>query len=174
MHSSGTAQALTKSSVVHTHSPSESVRSGSPHPRRRRAHCRVVVWLIAAKLHSHHPGHFRPYPLILFLFLRAPSALQRSGALFRVCIYVFLRLGSWKHTSTPQRPGPLLLCSPPPTTPPRSPVIKYVIHACLCTMQCTYMCMHMHMHMHMRTCTCTCTCTCAHAHVHVWSPMRLP
>eukprot|EP00964_Phaeocystis_antarctica_P125799 scaffold89471_cov67-Phaeocystis_antarctica.AAC.2 len=23
----------------------------------------VVVWLIAAKLHSHHPGHFRPYPL---------------------------------------------------------------------------------------------------------------
>ena len=23
----------------------------------------AVVWLIAAKLHSHHPGHFRPYPL---------------------------------------------------------------------------------------------------------------
>jgi hypothetical protein len=23
----------------------------------------VVVWLIAAKLHSHHPGHFRPYPV---------------------------------------------------------------------------------------------------------------
>ena len=24
----------------------------------------VVVWLIAAKLHSHHPGHFNPYPLV--------------------------------------------------------------------------------------------------------------
>ena len=23
----------------------------------------AVVWLIAAKLHSHHPGHFRPHPL---------------------------------------------------------------------------------------------------------------
>ena len=23
----------------------------------------VVVWLIAAKLHSHHPGHFHPYPV---------------------------------------------------------------------------------------------------------------
>eukprot|EP00964_Phaeocystis_antarctica_P158593 scaffold129328_cov36-Phaeocystis_antarctica.AAC.1 len=27
-------------------------------------HVWVVVWLIAAKLHSHHPGHFRPYPLL--------------------------------------------------------------------------------------------------------------
>ena len=23
----------------------------------------AVVWLIAAKLHSHHPGHFHPHPL---------------------------------------------------------------------------------------------------------------
>jgi hypothetical protein len=33
----------------------------------------MVVWLIAAKLHSHHPGHFRPYPLF-----RAAKRLWRG------------------------------------------------------------------------------------------------
>ena len=39
-------------------------------PVDARARCMwVIVWLIAAKLlyslHSHHPGHFRPSPLML-------------------------------------------------------------------------------------------------------------
>ena len=34
----------------------------SPSRLMMPVHMWAVVWLIAAELHSHHPGHFRPYP----------------------------------------------------------------------------------------------------------------
>ena len=39
----------------------------------------AVVWLIAAKLHSHHPGHFRPYPLYSTNSATTPRERRRTA-----------------------------------------------------------------------------------------------
>ena len=51
-------------------------------------HMWVVVWLIAAKLHSDHPGHFRPYPLRLLTSAMTSLCSVRAPAVPRREIYV--------------------------------------------------------------------------------------
>ena len=57
--SAGVAQSYIKSSEL-----ANQAHPSQPHSRLMMPACMwVVVWLIAAKLHSHHPGHFNLHPL---------------------------------------------------------------------------------------------------------------
>ena len=58
-----------------------------------------VVWLIEAKLHSHHPGHFSPYPVLSQYLPPAPHQQSFDVEAIVPMLYGLQQLGP-QHAAT--------------------------------------------------------------------------